>query len=382
MWLGLWVGMLAGDHRTREATMRQPSVFVRELRPQEGAQLKRISRTATQFARRQRAQILLASASGMSASQIAQVVRTDQNQVRRVIHEFNTLGMESLRPFVAGGRPRMIDQPTRDRVVAIALACPRHYGEPLNRWSLRRLRRYLLRRRIVRQLSVEGLRQILHGAGVTFKRTRTWKTSPDPDYQAKASRILRLYRAAESGRAARHGVVVACLDECGPLSLRPWPGSAWAPAGRPWRTRATYHRTGGVRYLLASYDVGADRLAGRLVNHKDGPTTLAALKRLRARYPAQVGIFVVVDNLSAHFTPQIRAWAADHRVRLVPTPTYASYLNRIECHFWAFVEFVIRGSDYANHDQLAQATRQYLRQRNSAHRDSRIRILENRRKVA
>ena len=33
-------------------------------------------------------------------------------------------------------------------------------------------------------------------------------------------------------------------------------------------------------------------------------------------------------------------------MRLVPTPTYASYLNRIECHFWAFVEFVIRGSDY------------------------------------
>ncbi len=165
--------------------MRQPSVFVRELRPQEGAQLKRIARTAKQFARRQRAQILLASASGMSAPQIAAVVRSDENQVRRVIHEFNTLGMESLRPFVGGGRPRMIDQPTRDRVVAIALACPRCYGEPLGRWSLRRLRRYLPRRRIVRQLSVEGLRQILHAAGVSWQRTRTWKASPDPDYEAK-----------------------------------------------------------------------------------------------------------------------------------------------------------------------------------------------------
>jgi transposase len=380
--MGLWVGMLAGDRRTREATMRQPSVFVRELRPQEGAQLKRISRTAKQFARRQRAQILLASASGMSAPQIAQVVRTDENQVRRVIHEFNTLGMDSLRPHMGGGRPQAIDQPTRDRVVAIALACPRFYGQPLNRWSLRRLRRYLLRRRIVASISVEGLRQVLRRAGASWQRTRTWKTSPDPDYEAKASRILRLYRAAETGRVARHGVVVVCLDECGPLSLRPWPGSAWAPSGRPWRTRATYHRTGGVRYLLASYDVGADRLAGRLVEHKDGPTTLAALKRIRARYPDQVGIFVVLDNLSAHFTPQIRAWAGANRVRLVPTPTYASYLNRIECHFWAFVEFVIRGSDYANHDQLARATSGYMRHRNSVHRDSRIRILENRRKVA
>jgi transposase len=374
--------MLAGDRRTKEATMRQPSVFVRELQPQEGARLKRISRTAKQFARRQRALILLASATGMGPPQIARLVQTDENQVRRVIHEFNTLGWESLRPRTGGGRPRKVTTTTADRIVAIALACPRNYGVPLNRWSLRRLRRYLLRRGVVGQLSVEGLRQVLRRAGVTWQRTRTWKRSPDPDYEAKAARVLRLYRAAEAGRAARHDCVVVCFDECGPLSLRPWPGSAWAPSGRPWRTRATYHRPGGVRYLLANLDVAADRLWGQLVEHKDGPSVLAALKRIRARYPHQVAVFVVVDNLSAHFTPQIRAWAAANRVRLVPVPTYASYLNRIECHFWAYVEFVIRGSDYPSHTQLAQATRLYLRHRNTARHDSPIRILENRRKVA
>jgi hypothetical protein len=48
------MGMLAGIHRPEEATMRQPSVSVRELGPDEGGQLKRIARTAKQFARRQR----------------------------------------------------------------------------------------------------------------------------------------------------------------------------------------------------------------------------------------------------------------------------------------------------------------------------------------
>jgi len=125
-----------------------------------------------------------------------------------------------------------------------------------------------------------------------------------------------------------------------------------------------------------------DRLPGGLVDHTDGPTTLAALKRIRARYRRGVGIFVVLDNLSAHFTLQIRAWATANRVRLVPTPTYTtSYLNRIECHFWAFVEFVIRGSDYASHVEFAEATRAYLRHRNAARHDSPIRILENRRKA-
>jgi hypothetical protein len=51
-----------------------------------------------------------------------------------------------------------------------------------------------------------------------------------------------------------------------------------------------------VRYLLGCYDVGADRLAGRLVEHKDGPTTLAALKRIHARYPDRVGIFVGAEQ--------------------------------------------------------------------------------------
>jgi transposase len=374
--------MVAGDRRTKEAAMRQPSVFVRQLSPAEGGKLKRIARTAKQFARRQRAQILLASAAGMSAPQIAAVVRTDENQVRRVVHEFNQQGMDSLRPFVGGGRPRRIRQPTRDRIVAIAGACPRAYGVPLNRWSLRRLRRYLLSRRIVPQLSVEGLRQVLRAAGCSWQRTRTWKSSPDPDYEAKAARVLGLYRAAEDGRAARHRVAVVCLDECGPLSLRPWPGSAWAPRRRPVRTRATYHRPHGVRYLLGCYDVGADRLSGQLIRRKDGATVLTVLKRVRSRYPEATAVFVVMDNLSAHWTPAIRAWATANRVQLVPVPTYASYLNRIECHFWAYVEFVIRGSDYVNHDQLAEATRAYLRYRNAARHDSPIRILENRRKVA
>jgi CRISPR/Cas system-associated endoribonuclease Cas2 len=57
---GIVDGIVDGDRRAEEATMRQPSVFVRRLSPAEGAQLKRIARTAKRFARRQRAQILLA----------------------------------------------------------------------------------------------------------------------------------------------------------------------------------------------------------------------------------------------------------------------------------------------------------------------------------
>ena len=88
------------------------------------------------------------------------------------------------------------------------------------------------------------------------------------------------------------------------------------------------------------------------------------------------------DNLSAHWTPEIRSWAVESNVGLIPTPTYASHLNRIECHFWAYVEFVVNGSDYANWSEFSVASRAYIHRRNRDRHDPRILELENRRKVA
>ena len=91
-----------------------------------------------------------------------------------------------------------------------------------------------------------------------------------------------------------------------------------------------------------------------------------------------------MDNLPTHWTPEIRAWAADtaNNVALMATPTYASHLNRVECQFWGFVEFVIRGSDYPDWASFEHATKAYIRRRNRDHHDPRIRELEYRRRVA
>jgi hypothetical protein len=81
---------------------RPPSAFVRDLSPDEAVRRRRVSRQSKIFALRQRAQILLASDSGQSAPQIASVLLSDENQVRRVIAEFNADGMDSLRPSYRG----------------------------------------------------------------------------------------------------------------------------------------------------------------------------------------------------------------------------------------------------------------------------------------
>jgi len=58
---------------------------------------------------------------------------------------------------------------------------------------------------------------------------------------------------------------------------------------------------------------------------KDAERVLAFLRAIRARYPARIRIYLVMDNLSTHWTKDIRFWARWKRVTLVPTPTYASY---------------------------------------------------------
>ena len=344
--------------------MRPPEVFVRELSPHEGARLKSISKKAGYQCKRQRAMILLASSTGMSAPQIAGLVRTDESHVRKVIHAFNEQGFGSLDPDYRGGRPKKTTPEQRDQIVAVARARPDTQGVALTRWSLAKLSEHLDSLGIV--LSAEALRQTLRAAGLSHQRTRSWKISPDPQFAEKAQRVLGLYRAKPDD-----GVVV-CFDEMGPIQLIPHHGSGWAGEKRPERMRATYSKNNGVRYLFGAYDVHADRLHGRLRAHKNAGEVLAFYRQIRMRYDPRLRIYLVADNLSTHKTPAIREWAAGANTELVFTPTYASFLNRIECHFWGIGEFVINNADYPDWNALAKAMAEHIRYRNGPHRDQRL----------
>lgn len=344
--------------------MRPPEVFVRELSPEEGLRLKSISKRARYQSKRERAIILLASSTGMSAPQIAAMARTDESHVRKVIHAFNERGFVSLDPDYRGGRPRKTTPEQRDRIVAVARARPDTQGVALTRWSLAKLAEHLDGLGIV--LCEEALRQTLRAVGLAHQRTRSWKWSPDPDFAARAERVLGLYRAKPDD-----GVVV-CFDEMGPIQLIPHHGAGWAPEKRPERLRATYSKGNGVRYLFGAYDVHADRLHGRLRAHKNAGEVLAFYRQIRMRYHPKLRLYLIADNLSTHKTPAIHEWAEGANTELVFTPTYASFLNRIECHFWGIGEFVINNADYANWDILARAMADHIRYRNGPHRDQRL----------
>jgi transposase len=229
-------------------------------------------------------------------------------------------------------------------------------------WSLPKLRDYLVQQGIVRSISVEWLRRLLRRYKVRWRHTKTWKESTDPDFWPKYRRIRRLY-----GRPPSNGIRL-CIDEFGPLNLLPRHGRHWARTRHVDRLRATYSRTGGVRYMLGVYNLERDTLCGRFYRHKNRGTFLSFLRSVRHQYSDAGVLHVVIDNACYHLTPEILTYAEANQIKFYWTPTSASWLNRIECHFAALRKFVLDNTDYRTHEAMQEAIRLYLRWRNRRRR--------------
>jgi transposase len=337
-------------------------VRVRRLSDEEGRTLQRIVRrgggkTMVSVVRYRRAMVVLASAGGNTVEVIARLVQTSPDRVREMIHRFNEMGMRSLDPRWAGGRPRRITTEDEQFIVETAKARPERAGRPFTHWSLRKLREYLANNS-VRKVKVgrERLRQILDRHEVTFQRTKTWKESNDPKKEEKLDRIEEVLE--------RWPDRVFAFDEFGPLAIHPIKGCCWAAQKKPQRLRANYHKHCGTRQFHACYSIGEDRLWGVVRPRKGADFTLAAIKTCRAARPDGEMIYVILDNLSAHKGQAIRDWCAKNNVELCFTPTYSSWANPIECHFGPTRDFALNNSDHANHTVLARRLHAYLRWRN------------------
>jgi len=127
---------------------------------------------------------------------------------------------------------------------------------------------------------------------------------------------------------------------------------------------ATYHRPHGVQHWLAFYDVHQKKLLGYLRKRKRHQEVLNVLKLLRNRYPEDQRIHLILDNFSPHRKLKVLRFCHRHNIHMIWTPTNASWLNPIECQFTHVKEFVIRGTNYQNHEELKTALNKYIKYRN------------------
>lgn len=344
-------------------------VVARTLRPWEGTKLHCMKRQLSNAVNCRHARIVLLSRGNVCNRQIAQRVGCTPQWVRKILHRFNAGGIDAITwyPYYCNraGPTKFLAEVT-EQIAEIALSSPKALIG-MSVWSLPKLRDYLVAQKIVPAVSIERLRQILRGRKVNWRHTKTWKDSDDPLFWPKYRRIRRLYRGGKPPGGRR-----LSIDEFGPLNLLPRHGMHYARTGHVDRLRATYSRKGGVRHMYGVYDLERDTLLGRFVQRKNRRTFLAFLKWLRGQYRGAEVLHIVLDNASFHDRPEVLEYAATHRIKFYFTPTSASWLNRIECHFAALKKFALDNTDYRNHPEMQAAIHSYLRWRNGGRKiDSR-----------
>ena len=105
--------------------------------------------------------IILLSAEGKSVPEISQTVNLHPINVRKWIHRYTANGVSGLRSGKSPGRPPLFTSKQRRQISKIAGTSPRSLGLNFSRWSLQRLRRYLIEQGVVDRISIETIRQII-----------------------------------------------------------------------------------------------------------------------------------------------------------------------------------------------------------------------------
>ena len=160
-------------------------LYVRDIGIAEGRRLQRIVRKGQDRIRVRRAQIILASAQGSKVPDIARRLYFSQAHVRTLIKSFNTDGFDALAPKYGIGRPAKFSEEQCSLIIETALCPPDLLGQPFTRWSLAKLRDFIIHERIVDSISIETIRQMLKDAKVKLRRTKTWKECNDPKLASK-----------------------------------------------------------------------------------------------------------------------------------------------------------------------------------------------------
>jgi transposase len=275
--------------------------------------------------------------------------------------------------------------PPDERLQVVALATSKAEGpeRPATRWSLSDLAAAIVNEAHARAMSRATIWRILDDADLKPHRSVYWLNSHDPDFDAKAKAICRLY--VEAPRLYQQGQLVICCDEKTGMQIlqRKYPTQPARP-GKPEKREFEYIRH-GTRALITSFVVPTGEVVWDLGPTRTSSDFAAHLLRVVRRFSAWQQITWVVDNLNTHwsleaceilaalngrpFLPralktgqQRKAFLADpgYPYRFVFTPTHGSWLNQVELWFSVLARRFLRRGDFASPAEFAARLRAFL----------------------
>lgn len=172
----------------------------------------------------------------------------------------------------------------------------------MSRWSIFELTHRLRQSGLVAQVSCSTVWRWLHEDAIRPWFHRCWIFPRDPDFAAKAGRILDLYARRWQGQLLRKDEFVISADEKTSIQARERIHPTVAPApGQAMKVEHEYERRGAVAYI-AAWDVHRAQVFGRC----DDANGIAAFDRLVEQVMTQPPycrarrVFWIVDNGTSH----------------------------------------------------------------------------------
>jgi transposase len=338
--------------------MCRSSPFVIVLADADRAELERRARSYTlPHAAVVRAKIVLLAAEGLENTQIAVRLDAHVNVVSRWRGRFAREGLDGLADRRRPGRPRVFHAAVVAQVKAMACEPPEGRDVPQSRWPAADLAAQAAAEGLVESVARSTVWRWLDEDAIRPWQHRWWIFPRDPDFAAKAGRVLDLYQRIWEGRELEDDEYVLSTDEKSQLQIlsRCHPGLPPVPRW-PARVEFEYERHGTLAYM-AAYDVHRARLMGRVE-----PTTgiapftaLAGQVMSQEPYASARRVFWVADNGSSHrgHASIDRMAAAWPNAVLVHLPVHASWLNQVEIVFSVTQRKVITPADFKDGDALA-----------------------------
>lgn len=160
-------------------------------RPEQIQVLEELYHSTKDVRLRTRVQMMLLSAEkGLTADQIAEMVREHGQTVRRWIKRYVAEGIEGLKDEPRPGAPRKVTGEYETQLVKAVRHRPRSLEQPYSTWTCQRLADYLAEQTGIR-VEAETVRLYLVKHEIVMSRPQHKITSPDPEYEVKKRRLKR-----------------------------------------------------------------------------------------------------------------------------------------------------------------------------------------------
>jgi transposase len=317
----------------------------------------------TEYRLRMRAQIVLHAARGRSNARIAGETGLHLDTVRCWRGRFAEHGLGGMSDRKRSGRPPVFTPLQVAEVKALACQLPAETGTPLSRWSCPELAREVAARAITGSISASTVRRWLAADALKPWQYQSWIFIRDPDFRAKAGRIMDLYARTWGGVPLGEDEYVISADEKTSIQARCRCHPTLAPGqARTMRVNHEYDRGGALAYL-AAYDVHRAKVFGRTE-----PTTgiepfmnLVTQVMTQEPYASAKRVFWIVDNGSSHRGQKAvdRLTSKFPNAVMVHTPVHASWTNQIEIFFSIVQRKVVSPNDFTDLGEIRDRLRAF-----------------------